>query len=68
MDCDEHIISESETCSVESYGASLRTRLTMFHRRTKSSPEDFNSMNDAVFRWTHGKFLMNNIKKYMGVA
>ena len=67
-DCNKHIISKSETCLVESYNASLRGRLAMFNRRTKSYSKDFNSMNNAVFMWIHREFLMNNIRKYIRVA
>lgn len=68
IDCNKHIISKSETCLVESYNASLRSRLAMFNRKTKSYSKDFNSMINAVFIWIHRKFLMNNIRKYIRVA
>jgi IS1 family transposase len=65
-DCNKHIISKSETSSVECFNASLRGRFARFSRRTKAYSKSLNSAYNAVFLWVNRDLLLKNIKRYAG--
>ena len=60
----KHITAKSETCLVESYNSSLRTRLNRLCRKTKGFSKNESILELSVRLWANMKQIFRNIERY----
>ena len=60
----KHIVSEKETCLVESFNSSMRDKLARLKRKTKAYSKSKYMLEISLNLWMYSKNIFNDTIKY----